>query len=99
MPGGISRVAEMLESAPQDSRRTESHEVVKMFNRQVIIYPKYGPMIQGLYVGEKRLYEYSRDAVLVVQVATGRTVFIHREDVSYIEVSESGYVTENLLPE
>ena len=75
------------------------NNTIRMFGRYVIIIPKFGPEICGLFIGEKRLYEYSKGTVFVIQTSPGINVFISRDEVSYIKVAEIGFsddgVSEN----
>ena len=67
------------------------NNTIRMLGRNVIIIPKFGPEICGLFIGEKRLYEYSKGTVFVIQTSPGINVFISRDEVSYIKVAETGY--------
>ena len=67
------------------------NNTIRMLGRNVIIIPKFGPEICGLFIGEKRLYEYSKGTVFVIQTSPGINVFISRDEVSYIKVAEIGY--------
>lgn len=90
---GISRVDDLLES---QKRIPSENNTVRMFGRQVIIVPKFGPEICGLFIGEKRLYEYSKGTVFVIQTSPGINVFISRDEVSYVKVAEIGYSDEGV---
>jgi hypothetical protein len=94
MPGGYSRISEMLEE-----KVTQDNNVIRMRGRCVKIVPKFGDVITGVMIGEKRLYEYSRDNVFVIQVSEGQYTFISRNDISYITVNEAGIVTDKPFPE
>ena len=67
------------------------NNTIRMLGRNVIIIPKFGPEICGIFIGEKRLYEYSKETVFVIQTSPGISVFISRDEVSYIKVAETGY--------
>lgn len=72
------------------------NNTIRMLGRNVIIIPKFGPEICGIFIGEKRLYEYSKGTVFVIQTSPGITVFISRDEVSYIKVAEIGYSDEGV---
>ncbi len=74
-------------------------DIVKMFGKYVKVIPKQGDPIEGLFVGEKRLYEYTKDIIFVIQIGVGLHAFISRDNVSYILVSDSGIVSDRALPE
>ena len=73
------------------------NNTIRMLGRNVIIIPKFGPEICGLFIGEKRLYEYSKGTVFVIQTSPGINVFISRDEVSYIKVAETGYSDDGVL--
>lgn len=67
-----------------------------MFGRQIVIIPKFGPEICGLFIGEKRLYEYSKGTVFVIQTSPGISVFISRDEVSYVKIAETGFSNDGV---
>ena len=90
---GMSRVDEMLELQYKERMKVDT---VVLNGKHVAIYTKYNnPSISGVFVGEMRPYEWSRDKCLVVQIKSGVLVFIKREDIAYIEVSELGTIAED----
>ena len=52
--------------------------------------------IIGIFIGEVRPREYTREDCLCVQVSEGTMAYIRRDDISYIMVSETGFVTEEV---
>ena len=83
-----SRTSEILEDQAKDDSN-----VIKMLGEYVRIVPKYGGKeIVGLFVGEKRLREFSREDVFVIEIDIGIHAFIKREDVLYVVVSSCGFV-------
>lgn len=93
---GISRVDDMIEEQNRTrSNQKDSDSVVVLLGKYVSIMPKYGNIpIIGIFVGEKRPFEYTRENCLVVQTSEGVTSFIRREDIAYITLLESGIVQE-----
>ena len=90
---GISRVDDLIE---EQKKSPIDNNTIRMLGRNVIIIPKFGPEICGLFIGEKRLYEYSKGTVFVIQTSPGINVFISRDEVSYVKVAEIGYSDEGV---
>lgn len=72
------------------------NNTIRMFGRQIVIIPKFGPEICGLFIGEKRLYEYSKGTVFVIQTSPGISVFISRDEVSYVKIAETGFSNDGV---
>lgn len=90
---GTSRTDEMIES---QSFHKESNDTIHLQGKYVKIVPKIGHDIIGLFIGEKRLYEFSRTNIFVIEVSSGIRAYISRDDVSYIVVSETGFIDVTL---
>lgn len=71
-----------------------SDEPEKLMGKQVEIHTKSGETISGIFVAERRLYEYSRDPIFVIQLSEGVHAYIRRDDISYIVVSTVGIVSD-----
>ena len=93
MTGGISRVDDMLYQ--QDIKKG----IVSLVGKYVKIVPRYGPVITGIFTGEVRPREYTREDCLCIQVSEGILAYIRRDDISYIVVSETGFVTVESIPD
>ena len=94
---GISRVDDMIEEQRRArSSQKESDNVVMLLGKYVSITPKYGnTSIIGVFIGEKRPFEYTRENCLAVQTSEGVTSFIRREDIAYITLLECGISQES----
>lgn len=75
------------------------NKVVSMMGRYVKIIPKVGEPIIGLFVDEKRLREYTKDLIFVIQISEGVRAFISRDEVSYIIMNDAGFVSEKQIPD
>jgi len=89
VPSGLDRTSEMLEV------RGKNKSEVIMMGKIVKIFPKYGSSFCGLFIGDKiRLHEFSREDALVVETSPGTRVYIKREDISHVAVSDCGFVND-----
>ena len=67
-------------------------DMLSMMGKRVTIIPKDGSKIEGVFCGEERLRELSRENVFVVEIGPDVHVYIKRDNVSYVIIDECGYI-------
>jgi hypothetical protein len=71
---------------------TSTTSMLSLMGKRVTVVPKDGPNIIGVFCGEERLRELSRENVFVIEVGPDCRSYIKRENVSYVTIDECGYV-------
>lgn len=85
MTSGLDRTSDMLDNK-------EKPENV-MTGKLVKVFTVHGRTICGLFIGDKiRLHELSREDVFVIETSPGTRAYIKREHVSFVAVSDVGFV-------